>query len=61
LFGFEGRLGFDGVAAHAQEDHAKLVELRFCVAKLGRFGRSAGSVGFGVEEKDEAFAGEVGE
>jgi hypothetical protein len=32
-----------------------------CVAKLGRFRRSTGSVGFGIEEEDDAFAGEVGE
>jgi hypothetical protein len=61
LFGFEAGLGFHGIAAHAEDDYAELVEVFFCVAKLGRFGRSAGSVGFGVEEKDEAFAGEVGE
>jgi hypothetical protein len=59
LFGFEGGLRFDGVAAHAEDDHAQLVELLFCVAKLGRFGRSTGSVGFRIEKQDDAFAEEV--
>jgi len=54
-------LGFDGIAAHAENDHAKLVELPFCVAKLGRFRCSAGSVGFRIEKKHDAFAEEVGE
>ena len=56
LVGFEGGLRFDGVAAHAQDDHAKLVELLFCVTKLGRLGRSAGSVGFRIEKQHDAFA-----
>jgi len=56
LLGFEGGLSFDGVAAHPEDDHAKLVELLFCVAKLGRFGRSAGSVGFRIEKQHDAFA-----
>jgi hypothetical protein len=54
-------LGFDGVAAHAEDDGVELVELLFCVAKLGRFYRSTGGVGFGVEEEDDAFAPEVRE
>jgi hypothetical protein len=56
LFGFEGGLSLYGVAAHAEKNHAKLVELLFCVAKLGRFGRSAGSVGFRIEKQHDAFA-----
>ncbi len=56
LLGFEAGLGFDGVAAHTQDDHAQLVEFFLCVAKLGRFDRSTGSVGFGIEEEDDAFA-----
>jgi len=60
LLGFEGGLGFDGVAAHAEDDHAEFVELLFCVAKLGRFGRSAGSVGFGIEKENDAFAEKIG-
>jgi hypothetical protein len=61
LFGFEAGLGFDGVTAHAEDDHAKLVELLFCVAKLGRFNRSAGSVGLRIEEEYDALAKVVGE
>jgi hypothetical protein len=61
LFGFKAALRFHGVAAHAEDDHAKLVELLSCVAKLGRFDRSAGSVGFGIEKKDDAFAEKIGE
>jgi hypothetical protein len=56
MFDFETGLGFHGVAAHAEDDYAELVEILFCVAKLGRFSRSAGSVGFGIEEEDDAFA-----
>jgi hypothetical protein len=61
LFGFESGLSFHGVTAHAEDDYAELVEVFFCVAKLGRFGRSAGSVGFGIEEEDDAFAEKIGE
>ena len=60
LFCFEGGLRFDRVPAHAEDDHAQFVELLFCVAKLGRFSRSAGSAGFGIEKQDDAFAEEVG-
>jgi len=60
LLGFKGGLCLDGVAAHAEDDYAELVEILFCVAKLGRFGRSAGSVGFGIEEEDDTFAEEAG-
>jgi hypothetical protein len=52
-------LGSDGVGAHAQDGDAELVEFFFCVAKLGRFDGSTGSVGFGVEEEEDALAGEV--
>jgi hypothetical protein len=61
LLGFEAGLGFDGVAAHAENDHAQLVELLFCVTKLGRFGRSTGSVGLGIEKENDALAEKVGE
>lgn len=50
VLGFEAGLRFDGVAAHAEDDHAELVELLFCVAKLGRFDRSTGGVGFRIEK-----------
>jgi hypothetical protein len=52
-------LGFDGIGAHAEDGDAELVEVFFCVAKLGRFDRSTGGVGFGVEEEEDALAGEV--
>ncbi len=59
LLGLEGGLGCDSVGAHAEDGHIKLVELLLCVAKLGRFNRSTGGVGFGVEEEENALAGEV--
>jgi len=59
LLGLEGGLGCDSVGAHAEDGHIKLVELLLCVAKLGRFNRSTGGVGFGVEEEEDAAASEV--
>jgi hypothetical protein len=59
LLGFERGLGLDGIGAQAKDGDAELVEFFFCVAKLGRFNRSTGSVGFGVKEKEDALAGEV--
>jgi hypothetical protein len=59
LFGFEGGLGFDGVGAEAEDGDAELVKIFFCVTKLGRFDGSTGGAGFGVEEEDDALAGEV--
>ena len=61
LLGFEGSLCFDGIAAHAKDDHAKLIELLLCVAKLGRFRRSTGSVCFRIEKENDPFAEEVRE
>jgi hypothetical protein len=52
-------LRFDGIGAHAQDGHFELFELPFCVAKLGRFDDSTGSVGFGEEEKQNALPLEV--
>jgi len=57
----EGGLGLDGISAEAEDGDVELVEVFFCVAKLGRFDGSTGSVGFGVEEEENALAGEVGE
>jgi hypothetical protein len=57
--GLEPSLGFDGIGAHAEDGDAELVEVFFCVAKLGRFNGSTGSVGFGVEEEEDLPAGEV--
>jgi hypothetical protein len=38
-----------------------VVEFLLCVAKLGRFDGSTGSVGFGVEEEENAVALEIGQ
>jgi hypothetical protein len=52
-------LGFDGIGAHAEDGDTEIVEFLFCVTKLGRFDRSTGSAGFGVEEEEDLLAGEV--
>jgi hypothetical protein len=36
-----------------------LVEFLLCVTKLGRFDGSTGSVGFGVEEEEDALPPEI--
>jgi hypothetical protein len=59
LLFLEGGLGFDGIGAHAEDGDAELVEIFLCVTKLGRFYRSTGGVGFGVEEEEDALASEV--
>ncbi len=59
LLGLEGGLGFDGIGAHAEDGDAEIVEFLFCVTKLGRFDGSTGGAGFGVEEEEDALAGEV--
>jgi len=59
LLGLEPGLGFDGIGAHADYGDAELVEIFFCVTKLGRFHRSTGGVGLGVEEEEDALASEV--
>jgi len=61
LLSFERGLRLDGVAAHPEDDHAQLVELLLCVTKLGRFGRSTGSVGFRIEKEHDSFAEVIGE
>jgi hypothetical protein len=61
LLGLERCLSFDGIGAEAEDGDVELVEVFFCVAKLGRFDGSTGGVGFGVEEEKDALAGEVGE
>ncbi|HEV2195399.1 MAG TPA: hypothetical protein VGR55_07435 [Candidatus Acidoferrum sp.] len=58
-FGFEQGLRFDGVGARAEDGHFELVELPFCVAKLGRFDDSTGRVGFGKEKEENALTFEV--
>jgi hypothetical protein len=47
----EGGLGFDGVGAHTEDGNAELVEIFFCVAKLGRFDGSPRGVGLGKEKE----------
>ena len=59
LLGLEGGLGFYGVGTEAQDGDVELVEFLFCVTKLGRFDGSTGSAGFGIEEDQDALAGEV--
>jgi hypothetical protein len=59
LLSLEGGLSFDGIGAHAEDGDPELVEILFCVAKLGRFDRSTGGVGLGVEEEEDALAGVV--
>jgi hypothetical protein len=54
VLGLEPRQGFDGIRAHAQDGHTLLIELLFCVTKLGRFDGSTGSVGFRKEEEQDA-------
>jgi hypothetical protein len=61
LLSLEGGLGFDGIGAEAEDGDVELVEVFFCVTKLGRFDGSTGGVGFRVEEEEDALAGEVGE
>ena len=61
VLGFECGLGFDRVAARAEDYHAKFIELLLCVAKLGRFNRSTGGIGFWIEEEDYSFAAKIGE
>jgi hypothetical protein len=59
LFGLEfGERGF-GIGAGAENYRVQLVEFFLCVTKLGRFGGSTGSVGFGEEKQNDAFAREV--
>ena len=58
-FGPEQGLRFDRVGAGAEDGYFELVELLFCVTKLGRLDDSTGGVGFGEEEEDDALALEV--
>jgi hypothetical protein len=59
VLGFERRLGLDGIGAHAKDGDLALIELLFCVTKLGRFDGSTGGVGFGKKEEQDALALEV--
>jgi hypothetical protein len=59
VLGLERGLRFDGIGAHSQDYHAAFIESFLCVAKLGRFDGSTGSVGFGIEEEEDALTLEV--
>ena len=59
LFGLETRQRLFRVRARPQDGYAQLVELLFCVAKLGRFGRSTGCVGSWKEKQQHALAAEI--
>ena len=59
VLGLERSLGFNGISAQADDGHVVLVEVFFCVTELGRLDGSTGSVGFGVEEEEDALAFEV--
>ena len=58
-FGFKQGLGFDRVGAQAEDGHFESVELSLCVAKLGRFDDSTGSVSFREEKEQDPLAFEV--
>jgi hypothetical protein len=55
----ERNKSFDGIGAHAEDGDAELVEVFFCVTKLGRFDGSTWSAGFGKEKEEDTLAGEV--
>jgi hypothetical protein len=59
VFFLEKSLGFDGIGAHSKNSHTQLVEIFFCVTKLGRFDRSTGSVCLWKEKEQDALASEV--
>jgi len=47
------------IGAGSEYGGTQLIELRFCVAKLGRFNRSTGSVCFWKKEEQDAAALEI--
>jgi hypothetical protein len=55
----EGGLGLYGIGAHSKDGDAELVEVFFCVTKLGRFYRSTGRVCSGEEKEEDAVSREV--
>ena len=59
VLGFEGRLRLDGISTHAEDGHFELIELPFCVAKLGRLDDSTRCIGFREEEKENAATFEI--
>jgi hypothetical protein len=59
VFFLKRREGLNGIGAQAKDGDAVFVEIFFCVTKLGRLDSSTGGVGFGIEEQEDAPAGEV--
>jgi hypothetical protein len=59
VFALEQGLRFDRISAHAKDGNFELVELLFCVAKLGRLDDSTRGIGFGEEKEQDAAALEV--
>jgi hypothetical protein len=57
--GLEQGLRLDRVGAGAEDGDFELVELLFCVAKLGRLDNSTGGVGFRKEKEKDALALEI--
>ena len=55
----EALQGLHRVGAGSENGDTELVELLFCVAKLGRFNRSTGSIRFRKKEEQHAAALEV--
>jgi hypothetical protein len=59
LLGFEQRKRLFIVRAGAKNESTGLLELRFCVTKLGRFGGSTGGIGSRKEKEHDALALEI--
>jgi hypothetical protein len=51
--------GLQSIRAGSEYEHTELIELLFCVAKLGRFDRSTGSIRLRKKEEQDAAAFEV--
>jgi hypothetical protein len=56
LLGAKCRQRLFGIAAGTDDRYTQFVEILLCVTKLGRFGRSTGSVGFRKEKQDDTLA-----
>jgi hypothetical protein len=54
LLGAKCRQRLFGIAAGTDDRYTQFVEILLCVTKLGRFGRSTGSVRFGKEKENHA-------
>jgi hypothetical protein len=55
----ETRQRFFRIGARAQNGYIQLVKASFCVAKLGRFSRSTGSIGLGKEKQHHSLSRKV--